>query len=354
MRIGLYGLPTAGKTYILNEIKNLEVLSGSSLLMEIEPGFRSLDEAGRKIAREQLAKSLRDKDKFIMDGHYAFGDNVVFTEADGELYDTFVYLYVSPEVLEMRMKDSVRNGKYLKYDLNTWQKFEVEQLRKYCHEHDKDFYVVDNPGKGYFGDISLVLRFIDAIVCGFSCKDYAKHIVEDILKNSSEANIVLLDGDKTLIKEDSSAITGYSTHLFDGNFYTGFQAWRHHAEMQDYLRYLDYSCPNIEDIQISINQQIIPETSNGVILTTGYCGIWKQISEKVGMTLYSGNQMAAETKYFVTKFLQKNNRRVKAYGDSMNDYYMLLQADESYLVTKENGEISRSLRNKQLEGIIIV
>lgn len=29
---------------------------------------------------------------------------------------------------------------------------------------------------------------------------------------------------------------GYKTHIFDGNFYTGFQAWRHSREMTDYLR----------------------------------------------------------------------------------------------------------------------
>lgn len=354
MRIGLYGLPTAGKTYILNEINMLEVLSGSTLLMELEPNFHSLGETGRKLARERLANNLRAKDMFIMDGHYSFGDNVVFTEADGELYDVFIYLYVKPEILEMRMEDSSRNSKYLEYDLNKWQNYEIDQLRKYCHEHDKDFYVIDNPEKGFLDDISIALEFIGAIVGGFSCRSFAEYIVGDILRNSLDKEIVLFDGDKTLIKEDSSAITGYSTHLFDGNFYTGFQTWRHHAELQDYLRNTDYSCPDIYDIQLSFNHEILSQDNNGVILTTGYVGIWKQISERMGMTLYSGNQMASETKYFVTKYLQNNNIRVKAYGDSMNDYFMLLQADEGYLISKGNGKVSRSLRNKQLEGIAIV
>ena len=33
-----------------------------------------------------------------------------------------------------------------------------------------------------------------------------------------------------------------------------------------------------------------------------------------------------------------------AYGDGMNDYYMLKQADKGFLKTKSNGEVSRSLR----------
>ena len=32
MRIGLYGMPTAGKTYILDKVDFLEVMSGSVLL----------------------------------------------------------------------------------------------------------------------------------------------------------------------------------------------------------------------------------------------------------------------------------------------------------------------------------
>lgn len=38
-----------------------------------------------------------------MDGHYAFGEETVFTEEDGRLYDVFLYLYRSPAVLKGRM-----------------------------------------------------------------------------------------------------------------------------------------------------------------------------------------------------------------------------------------------------------
>ena len=45
MRIGLYGMPTAGKTYILDKVDFLEVMSGSVLLREICPTF-DLEEHG--------------------------------------------------------------------------------------------------------------------------------------------------------------------------------------------------------------------------------------------------------------------------------------------------------------------
>ena len=109
MRIGLYGLPTAGKSYILSAVRNLEVLSGSSLLKEIAPDFHDLTDAQKEGVRQELALQLRKRDKFIMDGHYSFGDAVVFTEADGQLYDTFLYLYVDPKIISERMSDSIRN-----------------------------------------------------------------------------------------------------------------------------------------------------------------------------------------------------------------------------------------------------
>ena len=64
--------------------------------------------------------------------------------------------------------------------------------------------------------------------------------------------------------------------------------------------------------------------------------------------------MAAETKFFITKMLQKAGKIINAYGDGMNDYYMLKQADKGYLVTKADGTVSKSLKGKDLGGIEFV
>jgi hypothetical protein len=121
MRIGLYGMPTAGKSYILDKIDFLEVMSGSVLLNEICPTFDSEDDHGKNMAREELAKRLLGVESFIMDGHYAFGDKVAFTDMDGQLYDVILYLYISPDVLIKRMRGSDKNKKYLSYDIEKWQ-----------------------------------------------------------------------------------------------------------------------------------------------------------------------------------------------------------------------------------------
>ena len=40
--------------------------------------------------------------------------------------------------------------------------------------------------------------------------------------------------------------------------------------------------------------------------------------------------------------------------DSMNDYYMIRQADKGYLVRRADGSLSRSLKGKDLEGCLYV
>lgn len=275
-------------------------------------------------------------------------------DQDGLLYDDFLYLYVNPKILKERMRNSERNNKYLEFDIEKWQKNEVESLRAYCHEHNKDFYVLDEPLEGAFLDISPVLEFIDRIAGGFSCVQYAKQITERILRDYSGDEVTLFDGDKTLIFEDSCGFIGYKTHLFDGNFYSGFQFFRHHKSMADYVQHIGYSNRRSDDVELHINPKVIRQIrGRAFILTSGYPGIWKRISEKLHMSIYCGEQMSADTKYYVTKFLQQEGIRVTAFGDSMNDYYMLKQADESHLILRQDGTVSTSLKERNLEEITI-
>ena len=106
MRIGLYGMPTSGKTHVLDQIDFMEVVVGSRLLRELDPDFDKRNEAGRERDREELARLMSQKDGFIMDGHFAFGNEIAFTEKDGEMYDAILYLYVAPEILRERILDS--------------------------------------------------------------------------------------------------------------------------------------------------------------------------------------------------------------------------------------------------------
>ena len=350
MRIGLYGMPTAGKTYILDQLDFIEVIVGSRLLREYDPDFDNRDEAGREQDRKAVARLMMKKETFIMDGHYSFGDEIAFTEDEGKMYDVYLYLYVSPDIIKERMALSEKNRKYLKYDVAEWQNTEIVRLRKYCHDNNKDFYVLDNPPDNYFKDVSDIIEFIRGIVNGYSCASYAKECAEFILKKSKCDTIVLLDGDKTLTIEDSSGtVFGYKTHLFDGNFYTGYQAWKQNEEFKQ------YSFDNLSEMPVHFNETVKNAiTENTFILTSGHERIWRFIAKQLGLDFFYGTQMSAETKFFITKLLQDAGKCVIAYGDGMNDYFMLKQADEGYLITKRDGTISSSIKGRDTEGLIFV
>ena len=251
MRIGLYGMPTAGKTHILDQLDFIEVVVGSRLLREYDPEFDSRDEAGREQDRKAVAQLMMAKETFIMDGHYAFGDEIAFTEDEGKMYDVYLYLYVSPDIIKERMAASDKNRKYLKYDIDEWQNTEIAGLRKYCQDNGKDFYVLDNPPDNCFEDVSGIIEFIRGIVNGYSCASYAKECADYILKKSKSDTIVLLDGDKTLTIEDSSGtVFGYKTHLYDGNFYTGYQAWKQNEEFKQ------YSFDDLTEMPVHFNETV--------------------------------------------------------------------------------------------------
>lgn len=351
MKIAIYGLPCAGKTHILKRVEGLEALEGSSLLKGITPDFHERTPAEKEIARKQLAKRLEARDGFIMDGHYAFGSNVVFTEEDKALYDAFLYLRIDPEIIRQRMTASEKNGGYAALDIGRWQEFEIKELRGHCHEANKDFYVLDNPSSGSFEDVTLVLDFISEINRGFSCVGFAKSIAEDICRHSPDGEINLVDGDGTLTPDDTASVAyGYRTDVFDGNYYTGYQSWLHQRALERTIAakksgHADSYVPPIAWFA----QNLDPKST--FILTSGPKRIWKSVAESLSFSLFSGPEMSADTKYFVSKFLQTSGRRVLAYGDSMNDYHMLKGASVGFLVERPDGTISRSLRDTDLKGL---
>lgn len=350
MRIGLYGLPSAGKTTILSRIDFAPVYAGSDLLHEIAPSFSVLSDDEQRRIRKRIALCLQKEKNFLMDGHYAFGEKTVFTQEDGSLYDVFLYLYIAPEILQERMERSSKNRKYSACDIARWQRSELEGLRAYCHSHNKDFYVLDAPPQNCFDDVTQLLSFIRAIMAGYSCVCFARECADRILSRDSGSGIILTDGDRTLTEEDSSfAVFQYSTRIFDGNFYTGYQAWKQGR---------DFCAVNLSEqtsLPVRFSQKILERLDRpAYILTSGHPEIWTRLSSQLCLPCFSGDQMSADTKFFIVKFLQEAGRNVTAYGDSMNDYYMLKQADQGYLVTRPDRSISRSLLDKDLGGIELV
>ena len=350
MRFALYGLPCAGKTTIFEGL-TIPVIHGSTELNKMASGrFSDLPDAEKNAFRIRYTEQLKARtDSFISDGHYSFLDDVAFTDADGELYDVFIYLYCEPEIISERQKSSDKNRRFAELSvkrIRKWQSFEIESLRAESHKRNKDFYVVK--------DISAdeLQAFIDSIENGFSSFGLAENIAIQIMHLYPQpCDIQICDGDKTVIEQDSFRVCtgGYVTHVFDGNFYTGYQAFMFTKEVEN----LSYDTEKLRTVDL--NEAILDMVAdkNYVILSSGIKMLWERLSERFALkNVIADTLISADTKYFVVKLLQEKGYTVTAYGDGRNDYYMLKQADKGYLYIGKY--LSRSLRDSDLSGIRLV
>lgn len=177
-------MPCAGKSTLMDRITDAKVINGSQELRRICGGsFLELSEEEKhqvRIKYTEYINALNDE-VIVSDGHYSFMETVAFTEADGDLYDIFIYLYCSPENLKERYALSEKNAKFAGESIESlrqWQEFEINNLREECHRRNKDFYVVsDNEEeKNKFFDFLSLLRE------GFSSYDLATDICNQIME----------------------------------------------------------------------------------------------------------------------------------------------------------------------------
>ena len=349
MRIALYGMPCAGKSTMMSRLSGARILHGSKELQRLSEGkFASFSESEKervRIAYTDFVKSLDDK-LIVSDGHYSFLKEVVFTEADGELYDVFIYLYCEPKELLDRYRLSEKNEKYASLSeeiVSQWQYFEIESLRAECHHRNKDFYVISDNGNQ-----CKIEEFLEALKSGYSSYDIAKSIVEKITNVYPEPiELCIVDGDKTIIKQDSFRFCcNGKTSVFDGDFYSGYQSWLFSNECDA----SEFSLIRVKDIEI--NEDVWSQIKDNpyIVLSSGISEIWSYIGDEKGISnIIADSRISADTKYFVVKELQKKGYSIKAFGDSKIDIYMLREAKEGTLYIGDR--ISRSLKRERLEGL---
>ncbi|MDE7431915.1 MAG: hypothetical protein K2N34_08375 [Lachnospiraceae bacterium] len=353
MRIALYGMPCAGKTTLMETIPDVRVIHGSRELKRISGGsFSELSEEEKfdvRVKYTEYIKELNDR-VIISDGHYSFQNNVVFTEADGNLYDVFIYLYCSPKLLLHRYEESEKNTEYAKLSpaiIEQWQNFEIASLRFECHKRGKDFYVVSD------GQTSLCrfTEFINYIKGGYSSYKLAKGLVREIRAVYPEpCELSIVDGDKTIIIQDSFRYCcNGTTSVFDGNFYTGYQSFLFQNDFGKIT-------PDSDKIKLlEINETIFERIrdKNYIVLSSGITELWNQIGVgKKIMNVFANPMISADTKYFVVKILRNCGYKIVAYGDSKNDFYMLQEADAGFLYIGDR--LSSSLRDENMRAIHLI
>lgn len=353
MKIALYGLPCAGKTSLMKELKNIKLIYGSEELNKLCNGhFSELPENEKKNVRiryTEYVNNLKD-DTIISDGHYSFLDNVVFTDEDRNLYDVFLYLYCNPQIILNRMKQSEKNAKYATLSnevIRKWQNFELSSLRSECHKYGKDFYVIDDNEltSCKFQD------FVVFLISGFSTYGHAEQLVKkirDIYPNPCE--LYITDGDKTIIKQDSFRFCCKGkTQIFDGNFYTGYQSYLFEHELKEST--VDDGTVDQIEVNGFITEKI--KDKKAIILSSGIKELWEKIAvRKHLLNVFADPMISADTKYYVVKLLREAGYRIIAYGDSKIDLYMLQEADEGFLFIGD--KLSRSLREEHIAGIKLI
>lgn len=350
MKYVLYGLPCAGKSTIMQDLA-IPVIHGSTELNRMASGnFSKLPDEEKIKLRIRYAEQLFNRnDSFISDGHYSFLDDIVFTEADGDLYDVFIYLYCDPKVISERLKSSTKNEQFAKLSaehIRKWQDFEIESLRSECHKRNKDFYVVHNVKSA---DLQ---KFIDEIEAGYSSYSIAQRIADKIMNiYPVPCELHICDGDKTIIEQDSFRVCtdNYVTHTFDGNFYTGYQSMQFGTETGN----MNYDMTKLSTIKL--NEAVYGRIAdkNYVVLSSGISILWKKLAVQFGLkNVIADTCISADTKYFVVYMLRNKGYSIIAYGDGKNDFYMLKQANKGYLYI--GSYLSRSLKNTDLSGIELI
>lgn len=366
MKIALYGLPCAGKDYLLSNMPFLKHIKGSEWLNQKSEGkFRSLPADKQTELRSEFVEYVSqfgDTD-IAVDGHYSFPDgdsfNSVFTESDGNCYDVFVYLDTPIDIIAERIAKSEKNCIYsglTQEQLQSWRDYETEGLFHEVLKRGKEFILLDN-------DWNCILEFMEGVTSGSiaTAPEVSRIFAERIMSRTNKQTIVLSDGDKTLTQTDLTKDVldpgeRIIKNIFDGDKYTTYQFWKAHkvyAGFEDIENRYEYALSKAE-YDIPILKDLSEIDGFKVVVTSGLEELWSLAVERTGvMDMAVGSDVSGRCnmsqlgKAYLARILRQSGLRIVAVGDNMVDYYMLLEANSGYVVAhrKKNESLQKILRN---------
>ena len=366
MKFVLYGLPCAGKDYLLERMPFIEHIKGSEWLNAQCGGkFREMPEDKQNALRIKFIEYVKEMDfrNIIVDGHYAFpegdGFRKAFTESDGDCYDVFVYLDTPVETIFNRIQDSEKNTIYSKLtqsDLQVWRDYEVDALFHEALVRGKEFILLDY-------DLDNIITFMKGMADGTirTAPQVSRANADRVIEaTGGKRRIILSDGDKTLTITDLTKSVPVPEELkvhgvFDGDRYTTYQFWRArqtHASLDDLDERYEQALSNVE-----FDEPILNDLSKidgwKVIVTAGLEGLWQKAAELTGvMDMAVGSDpkgysnMSQLGKAYFCRYLREAGFEVIALGDNMVDYYMLMEADRGYI-------IAHAKRNATLQSTVL-
>lgn len=365
MKYALYGISCCGKDTLIENLLASGKFpgfihpEGSKCLNTMAQhvfgkNFKEISAQEKDAIRIEYAQKLSKEKNLFADGHYCFptenGYEVVFTEADGQCYDSFLYLRAKPELVKERLNQSEKNKRLAHLttaQIDNWQEQEISELRDICFTLNKDFIVLD-------ADFDSVLKFLEwydtnhEIVNGYRqasrlaelCRIHAQC-------NTSSAGtnkIALFDCDRTIIAEDSGALYFKENgedltpvrELFDGDIYSMYQ-FEKYGELSKFPRFPATSNYHMNTV---VMEKIAELRKGGYLIvgiTSGIGEIWRDYNREknfadwiIASDRNLGFTICDFTKGFLAKILAQDNH-VVACGDSLADIYMLEAAAQGIL-----------------------
>lgn len=375
MIVAVYGISRAGKDYLIDDLVSLHPLEiahikGSFELINLSQqrynkNFAELTQEEQKNIRIDFINFLKENEKkyknIIVDGHFAFPSNdgfqIVYNEADYNIYDAVFYLNRSVETIKTQVIKVNKNdeiGKYLliKDNAKKWADYEIFEMTNIYNSSNKDFFILD---EDFVKNIEFIYQYLQG---DFNSKKIVNNIINKISNKIKGINTILLtDLDKTLsindatydflIKADLSEKK--VKEIFINEYYTGYQFYCFHEYIlnaTNYIEAIEYA-----NNKCILNQKLIKNINNQrpantliIGITTGLADLWyKKNYENNLLDIIIGkfncnreaviNELITKKiKGLLAKQLKEKGINIISMGDSSNDLSMIGNSNKGFLI----------------------
>ncbi|KAJ0415895.1 hypothetical protein BJY00DRAFT_304530 [Aspergillus carlsbadensis] len=398
--IGLYGIPSSGKSYLMTKLKQslgeteFAYFEGSDVIDAVTDGglaaFKRLDiheqNRIRTLAIGRIRATCGQSGKTgIVTGHFMFWDDEetisdevvrVCTRADLDTYTHILYVNASVDVdvtAKQRVEDTKRQRSNVSIEhLRRWQATEIQELRGLCREHGILFATIYPNLESKL--TSLIRDF--HIHNESHNNSVAEERFDKILAPNYDAlqTVLFFDADKTLAVSDASTDFWKTIHETKGKedplreLFSSPLKYSYTAFQQGMLSYEEVTNDDeFDEIceKVAVRTQLYPQMSSllrqagnynhvcPVIVTCGLRRVWEKIVAKAGLAdvvkVVGGSRLDDG---FVVTPTRVHGAYTWAFGDSPVDLRMLIAAHKAIVVVGEEKGRSKSMDHELLIAMV--
>lgn len=237
--IGIYGLSGSGKSTLLQHLKESYALNhflmheGSEMIDKVCPGglskFQQLEEPMKMRYRALAIRKIQEISMnkgapALVAGHCSMWSEQlsqpqsIWTEDDLAVYTHIIYIDAPAEKIQQNCsndKDKRRPDLSIE-KLNTWKKFEKDQLRRFCAENQLLLFELPNRLQNVEYLIGVIRNF-EAQTEEANTARVKIRLGQLLMKNPNPIDkVLLLDCDKTIAPYDSGLLF-WKNSSFDPN-----------------------------------------------------------------------------------------------------------------------------------------